>query len=135
LAAIAHDALDPAEAEWLFTRVPCDGSLHFDAAPASTDVDVGFSLDPLGIGSADKRALVHLLALVGLERFAPPASGTNKEGPYLYAAWTDPLAPAAARAGALGAAPTSGRRFAFRILYRSKYLKSFLPAQPRRDRR
>lgn len=114
--------------EWLFARVPCEsGSLQFDASGAGTDLDIGFSLDPLKMGSRDKRVLVHLWSLIGLQRFRPRKP--NKENLYVYAAWHEPLVPEVASAAAAGSMrATTTRRFRFRLLYRTKYLKSFLPA-------
>ena len=121
------------ELEWLFTRMPCQTSLHLDAIAAGTDLDIGFSFDPLKIRTAEKRALVELLAFIGLQRFPPRPIG-EEEG-YTYAAWRDPLVPQVAHAAARGYGGGSAQVFHFRLLYRSKYLKSFLPAQPRRDHR
>jgi len=121
------------ELEWLFARMPCQASLHLDAVGAGTDLDTGFSFDPLKIRSADKRALVELLAFIGLQRFPPRP--IDQEGGYMYATWLDPLTPQVAHAAARGYGAVAARTFEFRLLYRSKYLKSFLPAQPRRDQR
>lgn len=130
--AIARATFDDSETEWLFSRIPCDKSLHFDALGASSDLDVGFSFDPLKIGSPDKRALLQLLAFIGLQRFAPRRRADD--GTYEYAAWQTPLLPEVAQAAARGIGAGRARVFAFR-LHNTKYLKSFLPAHLQGERR
>ncbi len=125
--AVARAAFDDSETEWLFARIPCDKSLHFDALGATSDLDVGFSFDPLKIGSPDKRALLQLLAFIGLQRFAPRRRAGDAA--YEYTAWRTPLLPEVAQAAASGIGAGHARVFAFR-LHSTKYLKSFLPAQP-----
>lgn len=97
-------------------------------------IDVGFSFDPLA-GSAltriepTARPALELLAFVGLQRFRPAEiSGENR---FLYTAWSRPLPIEVAAPAACGALPMVGaNRYEFRLLYRTKYLKSFLPAIP-----
>jgi CRISPR-associated protein Csb3 len=130
--AVGRATFDDSESEWLFTRIPCDKSLHFDALGANSDLDVGFSFDPLKIRSPEKRALLQLLAFVGLQRFTPRRRAG--EAVYEYAAWRDPLAPEVAHVAARGIGAGSARAFEFR-LHSTKYLKSFLPAQPQGERK
>jgi CRISPR-associated protein Csb3 len=129
--AVTRASFDDSETEWLFARVPCDKSLHFDALGASADLDVGFSFDPLNIRSPEKRALLQLLAFIGLQRFTPRRRAG--EAVYEYATWRDPLVPEVAHAAARGIGVGSARAFEFR-LHNTKYLKSFLPAQPQGER-
>lgn len=97
-------------------------------------LDIGFVFDALA-GSDTTRIEVsckpalELLSFVGLQRFRPrEVKGENR---FIYTAWNQPLPPVVAAAVAcrairLSAAPS----YEFRLLYRTKYLKSFLPAQP-----
>lgn len=91
-------------------------------------LDVGFSFDPLPSMKIGVRPAIELCAFVGLERFRPQRQGRDNR--YRYCAWSEFLPPSVASAAACGIArlgddPT----FEFRLLYRTKYLKSFLPAQ------
>lgn len=97
-------------------------------------IDVGFSFDPLAGSALTKiepmaRPALELLAFIGLQRFRPQEfSGENR---FQYTAWNRPLPIEVAMPAACGALPISGsNRFEFRLLYRTKYLKSFLPAIP-----
>jgi len=118
--------------EWLFATGACQTSLHLDAIGGGTDLDIGFSFDPLKIRAAEKRPLVEILALIGLQRFSPRQVGENR---YTYSAWHYPIAARAAQGVARGFGAASAHAFEFRLLYRSKYLKSFLPAQLRSEQR
>lgn len=96
-------------------------------------IDIGFSFDPLA-GSAltriepTARPALELLAFVGLQRFRPAEmKGENR---FVYSAWDRPLPIQVAAPAACGALPVGKSRFEFRLLYRTKYLKSFLPAVP-----
>lgn len=90
-------------------------------------VDVGFSLDPLEMSSAI-RPLVELLAFIGLQRCRPSDEGRNR---YRYSAWGRPVCCQLAGAAASGRVlRRDSRRFEFNLQYRTKYLKSFLPATP-----
>ena len=102
--------------------------LYFDARRASgaTNLDVGFSLDVQGF-DAPTHPAVEFLCLIGLQRFRPRPAGDG----YAYHPWADPHPPATAAALASGAVP-GGRGYTFRLLYRTKYLKGFLPALPSR---
>ena len=97
-------------------------------------IDVGFSFDPLA-GSAltriesSARPALELLAFIGLQRFRPEEiKGENR---FLYTTWNRPLPIQVAMPAACGALPITGaNRHEFRLLYRTKYLKSFLPSIP-----
>lgn len=118
---------------------PCDWLRHAhgseltfnfdsDASVQSSPLDVGFSLDPLGMKSSS-RPLLELLAFVGLQRFRPKSDSSANE--YTYGLWTSRLPPLAASAVCNLKLQMPGmQRFVFPLLYRTKYLKSFLPAKP-----
>jgi CRISPR-associated protein Csb3 len=122
---------------WLFARTSCEGlPFNFDAelGALGSDRDVGFSFDPLKSVHVRIRPLVELLAFVGLQRVRPikPA----KENRCCFSLWFEPLVPPLAGAAACGLLGSpSARTFEFRLLYRTKYLKSFLPAIPAGDQR
>ena len=119
-----------------FSAHGCGLPFNFDSdlGAQGSAIDVGFSFDPLA-GSAITRIApiarpaLELLAFVGLQRFRPvEIKGENR---FLYTAWSQPLAIEVASPTVCGAIPIVGsRRFEFRLLYRTKYLKSFLPAIP-----
>lgn len=107
-----------------------DGSLplYFDAdiGGQSSSLDVGFSLDSLDMRSRT-RPLIELAAFLGLQRFRPSADLATET--YAYTAWTDRLPPTLASVACCGIlAQLNARKFEFRLLYRTKYLKSFLPS-------
>ena len=117
--------------DWLRHVSGNDVTFKFDSDEGShsSALDVGFVLDPLGMSSGN-RPLLEFAAFIGLERFRPARPDT-KSNRYVYSTWTTPLLPAAAASVASGQMKTPGsRRFEFPLLYRTKYLKSFLPAQP-----
>ncbi len=97
-------------------------------------LDIGFSFDPLAGNAATRiepsaRPFLELLAFVGLQRFRPRA--IEKENRFLYCAWNRPLPIAIAAPAANGMLPIpDAPLYEFRLLYRTKYLKSFLPAIP-----
>ena len=103
-----------------------------DLGSQGSALDIGFSFDPLAgseltrIEGACKPAL-ELLSFVGLQRFRPrEVQGQNR---FVYVAWTTPLVPSVAATVACEAVPLANcKRYAFSLLYRTKYLKSFLPA-------
>jgi CRISPR-associated protein Csb3 len=89
----------------------------------------GFSADTLGLKS-EFRPLLELVAFVGMQRFRP---APIKDDKFRFCLWTSPLPPsvaAAAAAGAIGSA--SEQLYEFALFSRTKYMKSFLPAQPLR---
>lgn len=118
--------------DWLSKREKTD-SLPFnfdsDLGGMGSDRDVGFSFDPLKTISVQTRPLVELLAFVGLQRFRPTKIAMVNR--YRFALWFDQLVPeiAATAACDLLESPDS-QAFEFPLLYRTKYLKSFLPATP-----
>jgi CRISPR-associated protein Csb3 len=122
--------------EWL-QHPTNDGSLplYFDAdiGGQSSSIDVGFSMDALDMRSRT-RPLLELAAFVGLQRFRPLPSVSGQS--YLYFLWTEPLVPILAAIACCGQLPQrEARAFEFQLLYRTKYLKSFLPGVPKEIRR
>lgn len=108
--------------------------LYFDAdiGGQSSSIDIGFSLDALDMGSRTK-PMIELAAFVGLQRFRPWPDDAGDL--FRYTAWTDLLPPLLASLACNGAVVVqpNARRFEFRLLYRTKYLKSFLPATSKGD--
>jgi CRISPR-associated protein Csb3 len=118
--------------DWLFQRSTNEClPFNFDSDLGSVggDRDVGFSFDPLKSIRVQTRPLVELLAFIGLQRFRPIR--VKAENRYRFWLWFDPLVPEVAATAACGLleSPRS-QAFEFRLLYRTKYLKSFLPATP-----
>jgi CRISPR-associated protein Csb3 len=97
-------------------------------------IDIGFSFDQLAGSSLTRiesiaRPALELLAFVGLQRFRPRE--IPRQNRFIYTAWNQPLSVVVAAPAACGALPLLGvNQFEFRLLYRTKYLKSFLPAIP-----
>ncbi len=101
--------------------------LYFDArrAAQAQSIDVGFSADTHGM-MMPVYAAVEYLCLLGLQRFRPRRCD---DGTFVYAAWATPLPALAAAAAVAGGWRMPGTRsYAFSLLYRTKYLKGFLPA-------
>jgi CRISPR-associated protein Csb3 len=134
------DALKPSswrnEKCLTFSATKCGLPFNFDSDLGGQGGanDVGFSFDPLAGSTLTRiesmaRPALELLAFIGLQRFRPgEVKGENR---FLYTAWNRPLPIEVAMPAACGALPINGAdRFAFRLLYRTKYLKSFLPAIP-----
>jgi CRISPR-associated protein Csb3 len=113
-----------------------DVPFYFDAALGGigSDLDVGFAFDPLKSLRLPElqirtRPLVEFMAFVGLQRFRP--SRVAGKSRYSYFLWFEPLPPQIASAYACGAvAAPNATAFEFRLLYRTDYLKAFLPAKP-----
>jgi hypothetical protein len=92
------------------------------------NLDIGFSPDAQAM-SMPAYSVVEFFCLVGLQRFRPARKPQDRT--YEYSAWAYPLPPAAAAAvvaGYMGGAQV--QRYSFRLLFRTKYLKGFLPATP-----
>jgi CRISPR-associated protein Csb3 len=104
---------------------------YFDArrAAGAHNLDIGFSNDAQKIETVSFPA-VEFLCLAGLQRCRP---GDLRQGAYVYYPWSrqTPLGPALASAVACGGvALPNTRPYGFRLLFRTKYLKGFLPAIP-----
>ena len=100
-----------------------------DLGSVGSALDVGFSFDPLkDTGLCVKtRPLLEFTAFVGLQRFRPRRIGD--ENLYEFFTWSEPMVPLLAAVVACGSVEClRSRAFRFRLLYRTKYLKSFLPA-------
>jgi CRISPR-associated endonuclease/helicase Cas3 len=102
-------------------------------------IDIGFSFDPLAGSALTRiasmaRPALELLAFIGLQRFRP--SEVRGENRFIYTAWNRPLPIAVAAAFSCNAVSHGSSsimndgHYEFRLLYRTKYLKSFLPSIP-----
>jgi len=104
-----------------------------DLGGQGSALDIGFSFDPLAASQLTRiegtcKPGLELLGFIGLQRFRPrEIPGKNR---FVYAAWQQPLPPSVAAAAACRAIPTDDACYEFRLLYRTKYLKSFLPGIP-----
>jgi CRISPR-associated protein Csb3 len=119
--------------DW-FSQYGRDGSLplYFDSdiGSQSSSLDAGFSMDVLGIRSRIRPA-IELAAFIGLQRFRPARQRSVDS--FVYAQWTELLPPVLAAIACSGHLPQqTSRSFEFHLLYRTKYLKSFLAACPTR---
>lgn len=120
---------------WNSTR---GGGLPFnfdsDLGSQGSALDIGFSFDPLAASEMTRiegtcKPGLEVLAFIGLQRFRPRE--IPRQNRFIYTAWRQPLSPSSAapvvcQAITIDDAP----RYEFRLLYRTKYLKSFLPAIP-----
>jgi CRISPR-associated protein Csb3 len=115
--------------DWLFNTVVVDTlPFNFDSSLGDTGSarDVGFSFDPLKIDVA-VRPFIEILAFIGLQRFRPSVLAQRNK--FKYEIWHEPLLPENAFAVAAGKLEmVETESFEFSLLYRTKYLKSFLPA-------
>jgi CRISPR-associated protein Csb3 len=105
-----------------------------DLGGQGSALDIGFSFDPLAASDATRiegtcRPALEIFAFIGLQRFRPrEIPGRNR---FVYAAWRRPLPASVAAAATCRAIPVGDAcSYEFRLLYRTKYLKSFLPAIP-----
>lgn len=98
--------------------------------------DVGFSFDALKDGAFSRiegsyRPVLEFLAFIGLQRYRPREIRRKTGSIYVYGVWSEPLPPFSAAPVVCQALPFgSAQYYEFRLLYRTKYLKSFLPAIP-----
>lgn len=105
-----------------------------DLGGQGSALDVGFSFDPLAASEVTRiegtcKPMLELLAFIGLQRFRPRE--IPRQNRFVYSAWRQPLPPCVAAAVACQAIPIVDTPcYEFRLLYRTKYLKSFLPAIP-----
>jgi CRISPR-associated protein Csb3 len=120
---------EPDGSEWFRPGAASDSMpLNFDSnlGGAGADVDVGFSFDPLGL-RVGMRPTIELLAFVGLQRFRPAVI----DAAYEYGVWEAPMCAELCALASCGAVRRlARRRYRFELLYRTKYLKSFLPGRP-----
>jgi CRISPR-associated protein Csb3 len=105
-----------------------------DLGGQGSALDIGFAFDPLAATDTTRiegtcRPGLELLAFIGLQRFRPRE--IPKQNRFVYAAWQQPLPPPVAATAACQAIPVGvAPCYEFCLLYRTKYLKSFLPAIP-----
>ena len=120
----------------IFSANKCGLPFNFDSDLGGQGgaIDIGFSFDPLAASSLTRietmaRPALELLAFIGLQRFRPREfQGENR---FRFSVWNRPLPVAVAAVAAASLLPISQTQdFEFRLLYRTKYLKSFLPAVP-----
>jgi CRISPR-associated protein Csb3 len=133
-AAVDGRSWPDSELDWLSEQTSGEGlpfNFDSDLGGAGSGLDVGFSFDPLKNMRVQMRPLVELFAFLGLQRCRPQRM--KRENRFVYSVWFDPVVPALASAVACGLLESRARSFEFRLLYRTKYLKSFLPAIPRGD--
>lgn len=128
------DGWDSLSPDRWFKQAADDNSLPFnfdsDLGGQGSALDIGFSLDPLQMSSRP-HPLLEFAAFIGLQRFRPFANSTGNR--YTFTLWSVPLTPQVAAVAACGVLALSGSKtYEFSLLYRTKYLKSFLPAQPLR---
>lgn len=124
-----NNFLELAPEQWLFETIKNGGvPFYFDATLGwqGADLDVGFSLDPLGMSSMI-RPMIEILAFVGLQRFRPASNQVRNE--YCLLIWRSPLCVQIASVACCGGIDIENLvRYQFNLLFRTKYLKSFLPA-------
>lgn len=120
---------------WTYTRgVGLPFNFDSDIGGQGSALDIGFSFDPLSSSAATRiesvcRPALELLCFIGLQRFRPRE--IPRQNRFLYTAWNIPLPPAAAAPAVCCAVLIrDASRYEFKLLYRTKYLKSFLPAIP-----
>ena len=107
-----------------------------DLGSQGSALDIGFSFDPLASSEATRiegvcRPALELLSFVGLQRFRPRE--ILRQNRFVYAAWHTPLSPLGRLRQLSSAAQISTgdeSAYEFKLLYRTKNLKSFLPAIP-----
>jgi CRISPR-associated protein Csb3 len=105
-----------------------------DLGGQGSALDIGFSFDPLAGNDATRisipcRPALEFLCFIGLQRFRPREM--PRANRFIYTPWSTALSPPVASAVACGAVDVGdGPRHEFKLLYRTKYLKSFLPALP-----
>jgi len=119
----------PHEELLFWTKSSDEVPFNFDSdlGGVGSDLDVGFSFDPLGI-HVQIRPFIEFLAFIGLQRFRP--SFDEARNCYKYSLWFTPLIPEVASVAACGLLGMRDfRSIEFQLLYRTKYLKSFFPAR------
>ena len=105
-----------------------------DLGGQGSALDIGFSFDPLAGSAATRiegtcKPALELLCFVGLQRFRPRE--IPRQNRFVYTAWNTPLLPSVASAVVCGAVNVDDKSlYEFKLLYRTKYLKSFLPSIP-----
>ena len=120
----------------LYSSHDCGLPFNFDSDLGGQGgaIDIGFSFDPLAASKLTKiesvaRPALEIFAFIGLQRFRPyEIKGENR---FIYTVWSQPLPIQIAMPSVCGAMQVDeSHTYEFRLLYRTKYLKSFLPAVP-----
>lgn len=136
----AHTAVDWSTADserCLFISAQgCGLPFNFDAdlGHQGSSLDVGFSFDSLAGNAATRivtsaRPTLELLAFISLQRARPLED--RERNLFHYCTWQPPVSVAVIASRASGLmTDAASRGYAFRLLYPTKYLKRFLPAQP-----
>ena len=103
---------------------------YFDAANNTQSTPRDYGVAPFAVNQAPSdRPLVELLTFVALQRFRPERP--ERSNLIRYTLWPIPLAPSVAGAAVSRALEIpKTRTFAFRMLYRTEYMKAVLPALP-----
>lgn len=133
IALAMHAGIDEVHGLWHGVRgIGLPFNFDSDLGGQGSALDVGFSFDPLADSEATRiqstcKPALELLAFIGLQRFRPRE--VPRQNRFVFTAWRTPLSPLAASAVACGAVTLpSDAQYEFKLLYRTKYLKSFLPA-------
>jgi CRISPR-associated protein Csb3 len=101
----------------------------FDAMNNTQNTARDYGVAPSEVKSAPcVRPLVELLTFIALQRFRP--CRLAKSDLLHYATWTIPLTTNVAGVSASSCLSMKGKCFAFRMLYRTKYMKAFFTASP-----
>lgn len=102
---------------------------YYDSANNTQNTPRDYGVAPAALKSVPTdRPLIELLTFIALQRFRPFRA--PKSELLRYSLWSFPLAPSVAGAvvsGSLGL-PTE-KRFMYRMLYRTEYMKAVLPSQ------
>jgi CRISPR-associated protein Csb3 len=130
-----HGVMSDIDGPWSSRRgIGLPFNFDSDLGGQGSALDIGFSFDPLAASELTRiegtcRPALELFCFVGLQRFRPrEISGANR---FVYSAWCHPLTANIASAVTCGSIAMPGdARYEFKLLYRTKYLKSFLPAIP-----
>jgi len=103
---------------------------YFDADNNTQNTPRDFGVAPADVKMAPSdRPLVELLTFIALQRFRPSRAGRSEL--VQYAIWKAPQIPNVAAALATGCVQIPDScKFEFRMLYRTKYMKAFLPSRP-----
>ena len=139
IASAMKDGMDAAGIEtepalWKSARgVGLPFNFDSDLGGQGSALDIGFSFDALTDSETTRiegtcKPALELLSFVGLQRFRPREM--SRQNRFVYVAWNQPLPLVAASAVACQAVTLSAPAYEFRLVYRNKYYKSFLPAIP-----
>lgn len=102
---------------------------YFDArrSPSSSDLDIGFSTNRLKMETLAYPA-VEALCFIGLQRWRPSIAGKK----LTYHVWHRQLPAILSAAACSGGFPDVTVPFEFLMHYRTKYMKAFLSAKPKK---